>query len=116
GPEDVAAPLSLTDALALATSGNRRIAEADRGVEAAAAHVRDTRGELLPSTTGSGRYTWYSSPLRNAIALPARLAPAITNPSLLIREQQSGRVNGTTIIPLDATGRPQESLTPPRAG
>src|SRR5262249_57322041 len=55
--EDVSAPLSLTDALALAATGNRRITEAERSVDAAAAHVRDTRGLLLPATTGSRRYT-----------------------------------------------------------
>src|SRR5262249_12214847 len=104
------------DALALATSGNRRIAEADREVAASAARVRDTRGELLPSTVGSGRYTWYSSVLRNAIALPAGLAPGITNPSFVIREQQSGRVNGTTTVPLDVTGRLWKTLTAAQAG
>jgi outer membrane protein len=116
GPEDVASPLSLTDALALATSGNRRIAEADRGVEAAAAHVRDTRGELLPSTTGSGRYTWYTSALRNAVALPVGLVPGVANPSFVIREQQSGRLNGATTVPLDVTGRLWKTLTAAEAG
>jgi len=115
-PENIAAPLSLTDALAIATSGNRRIAEADREVDAAAARVRDTRGRLLPATTGSGRYTWYSSVLRNAIALPAGLLPGATNPSFVIREQQSGRVNGATIIPLDVTGQLWKTLTAAQAG
>jgi outer membrane protein len=114
GPEDVAS--SLSDALALATSGNRRIAEADRGVEAAAAHVRDTRGELLPSTTGSGRYTWYTSALRNAVALPVGLVPGVANPSFVIREQQSGRLNGATTVPLDVTGRLWKTLTAAEAG
>lgn len=115
-PETIAAPLSLTDALALATSGNRRIAEADREVDAAAARVRDTRGRLLPATTGSGRYTWYTSALRNAVALPAGLLPGATNPSFVIREQQSGRVNGATIIPLDVTGQLWKTLTAAQAG
>ncbi len=69
-PEDMTTPLSLSDALALATTGNRRIAEADQDVDAAAARVRQTRGLLLPATTGSGRFTRYTSELRNAVALP----------------------------------------------
>lgn len=115
-PENVASPLSLTDALALATSGNRRIAEADREVDAAAARVRDTRGRLLPATTGSGRYTWYTSALRNAVALPAGLVPGATNPSFVIREQQSGRLNGATVVPLDVTGQLWKTLTAAQAG
>ena len=115
-PENIAAPLSLTDALAIATSGNRRIAEADREVDAAAARVRDTRGRLLPATTGSGRYTWYTSALRNAVALPAGVLPGATNPSFVIREQQSGRLNGATVIPLDVTGQLWKTLTAAQAG
>jgi outer membrane protein TolC len=115
-PEDVGTPLTLTDALALATTGNRRIAEAERGVDAAAAHVRDTRGLLLPATTGSGRYTWYTSELRNAVALPAGTFPGVTNPSFVIREQQSGRLNGSTTVPLDVTGQVWKTLTAAQAG
>src|SRR5262249_56956586 len=83
-----------------ARRGNRRISEADRSLEAAAARVRDTRGRLLPATAGSGRYTWYSDPLRNAIGIPAGVLPRGTNPSFVIREKQSGRVNRTTTVPL----------------
>ncbi len=115
-PEDVTTPLSLTDALALATTGNRRIAESEHGVDAAAARVRDTRGKLLPATTGSGRYTWYTSELRNAVALPAGTFPGVTNPSFVIREQQSGRVNGTATVPLDVTGQVWKTLTAAQAG
>jgi len=115
-PEDVSAPLSLTDALALATTGNRRITEAERGVDAAAAHVRDTRGLLLPATTGSGRYTWYSSELRNAIALPPGILPSVTSPSFVIREQQSGRLNAASTLPLDVTGQVWKTLTAAQAG
>src|SRR5262249_25578842 len=103
-------------ALALATTGNRRISEAERGVDAAAARVRDTRGLLLPATTGSGRYTWYTSELRNAIALPSGVLPGVTNPNFVIREQQSGRLNGSTPVPLDVTGQIWKTLTASQAG
>src|SRR5262249_56078718 len=92
-PENVSTPLSLTDALALATTGNRRITEAERGVDAAAAHVRDTRGLLLPATTGSGRYTWYTSELRNAIALPPGILPRPTTPPLATPHQHPPRLH-----------------------
>ena len=115
-PEDMAAPLSLADALAQATTGNRRISEADRSLDAAAARVRDTRGRLLPATAGSGRYTWYSDPLRNAIGIPAGVLPGVTNPSFVIREKQSGRVNGTTTVPLDVSGQIWKSLSAAQAG
>src|SRR4029077_20035494 len=65
---------------------------------------------------GSGRYTWYSDPLRNAIALPAGVLPGATNPSFVIREKESGRVNGTTIVPLDVTGQLWKTLTAAQAG
>jgi outer membrane protein TolC len=78
--------------------------------------VRDTRGRLLPNTAGTGRYTWYTDPLRNAIALPAGVLPGATNPSFVIREQQSGRVNATTIVPLDVTGQLWKTLTAAQAG
>jgi outer membrane protein len=115
-PADVATPLSLADALDLAVQGNRRIAEAERTLEVAAARVRETRGQLLPATIGSGRYTWYSDPLRNAVGLPAGVLPGVTNPSFVIREKQSGRVNATTTVPLDVTGRFWKTLTAAQAG
>ena len=115
-PEDMSTPLSLSDALALATTGNRRIAEAQQDVDAAAARVRQTRGLLLPATTGSGRFTRYSSELRNAIALPAGILPSVTSPSFVIREKQSGRMNGGTTVPLDVTGQVWKTLTAAQAG
>src|SRR5439155_12457538 len=55
-----AGPLTLAAALALAARGNRRIAEAEEQLEVARARVWEMRGRLLPATTGSGRYTWYT--------------------------------------------------------
>ena len=115
-PEDMTTPLSLSDALALATTGNRRIAEAEQGVDAAAARVRQARGQLLPVTTGSGRYTWYSSTLRNSVGIPAGRIPGLKNPSFVIRELQSGRMNGSTTVPLDASGQVWKTLTASQAG
>ncbi len=116
--DDVSAPLSLDDALALAATGNRRIAEADRSVEAAAARVRDTRGRLLPATTASGRYTRYTDELRNAVGLPSGAIPGVdaSGFSFVIREQAFGRVNSTTTVPLDLSGQLWKTLTAAQAG
>ena len=116
-PENVTSPLSLTDALALATSGNRRIAEADRERRCrCGARARHAR----PAAPGHHRlgavHVVHRSALRNAVALPAGLVPGATNPSFVIREQQSGRLNGATVVPLDVTGELWKTLTAAQAG
>src|SRR5262249_55248440 len=67
-PEPPAGALTLGEALRLAAAHNRRIAEAERGVEIAGARVAEARGRLLPSTTGSGRYTRYTDPLTTTVS------------------------------------------------
>ncbi|HTD26747.1 MAG TPA: hypothetical protein VK649_07210, partial [Candidatus Elarobacter sp.] len=79
-----AGPLTLTAALALAARGNRRIAEAEEQLEVARARVWETRGRLLPATTGSGRYTWYTDPQTTRVVLPPGLLPAGTTPPAVI--------------------------------
>jgi outer membrane protein len=121
GPDDVDTPLSLGGALALATTGNRRIAEAERSVDAAAARVRDARGRLLPETIGTGRYNAYTDPLRNNVSIPTVRGPngevLFGGPaSFVIRQQRSGRLNATTAIPLDVTGQIWKTLTAAQAG
>src|SRR2546422_8159863 len=64
------APLDLTTALALALSGNRRIAAAEQQVAAARERVWNARGQLLPATVGSGRYTHYTDALTTRVNLP----------------------------------------------
>jgi outer membrane protein len=110
-------PLTLTEALALAAGGNRRIAEAERLLGEAGARVRLARGRLLPNVTGSGRYTWYTDPLSNQVDFPPGvLPPGVTPPIVIIREQESGRVNGTVQVPLDVTGELWKGLTAAQAG
>src|SRR5207302_1435740 len=75
-----AGPLTLTAALALAARGNRRIAEAEEQLEVARARVWETRGRLLPATTGSGRYTWYTDAQTTRVHLSPGLLPAGTSP------------------------------------
>ena len=120
GPDDADAPLSLGQVLALATSGNRRIAEAERGVDAAAARVRDTRGRLLPETIQTGRYNAYTDPLRNNVSIPTITGgngETFGGPSsFVIRQQRFGRLNTTSTLPLDVTGQIWKTLTAAQAG
>lgn len=110
-------PLSLPEALALAAGGNRRIAQAERQLGEAGARVRLARGRLLPNVTGSGRYTWYTDPLSNQVDFPPGvLPPGIAPPIVIIREQESGRLNGTASVPLDVTGELWKGLTAAQAG
>ncbi|HEV7730503.1 MAG TPA: TolC family protein [Candidatus Binatia bacterium] len=110
-------PLSLSEAIALAAGGNRRILEAEHMLGEAGARVRLSRGRLLPNVTGEGRYTWYTDPLSNQVDFPPGVLPAgITPPIVIIREQESGRVNGTVRVPLDVTGELWKGLTAAQAG
>jgi outer membrane protein TolC len=110
-------PLSLAEAIALAAGGNRRIAQAERQLGEAGARVRLARGRLLPDVTGSGRYTWYTDPLQTNVDFPPGLIPAgVPTPVVIIREQESGRVNGTVSVPLDVTGQLWKGLTAAQAG
>ncbi|MBI3782787.1 MAG: TolC family protein [Deltaproteobacteria bacterium] len=116
-PETVAAPrprseiLDLASVVAMAAHGNRRIAEATTSLAMAAEGVNDTRGRLLPSTIGSGRYTWYTDPLGNQIHFPAVPVSAIT-----IRDEHFGTINGTLTLPIDLSGELRQTLKAAQAG
>ena len=110
-------PLTLAEALALAARGNRRIAEAEEQLEVARARVWETRGRLLPATTGSGRYTWYTDPQTTRVVLPPGLLPAgTTPPAVIVRQAEFGVVNGTLRLPLDLSGELQHTLAAAQAG
>ena len=110
-------PLTLAAALALAARGNRRIAEAEEQLEIARARVWETRGRLLPATTGSGRYTWYTDAQTTRVVLPPGLLPSgTTPPAVIVRQAEFGVVNGTLTLPLDLTGELQHTLASAQAG
>jgi outer membrane protein TolC len=113
----LAGPLTLPAALALATSGNRRIVEAEKQLEAARARVWEARGRLLPATTGSGRYTRYTDPLTNQVAFPPGVLPAgVAPPVVVIREDEAAVFNGTVTVPLDLSGELTHTLASAQAG
>ena len=115
-PQPAAERLDLRTALAMAARNNRRIEIARRQLAIAEEQVYDVRGRLLPATTGSGRYTWYSDPLRNDVNLPPDLFPPGATPSFVIRQQEFGVLNGTTQLPLDLTGELWHALAAAQAG
>jgi outer membrane protein TolC len=112
-----AGPLDLRTALALALASNRRIAEAGKQVEAARARFLDTRGRLLPATSGTARYTWYTDAQTAGVKLPASLLPPdAAPPTVKIRDADAGTVNGTLSLPLDLSGEIRHALAAAQAG
>lgn len=110
-------PLDLTQALLLAAHGNRRIAEAEKQLEATAERVADVRGRFLPQTTAQARYTWYSSPQTTSVNLPPGLLPPGTAiPDVRIRDSQAGTVNANVYFPIDLTGELLHTLEAAQAG
>ena len=116
-PPSASGPLTLADALALAERGNRRVAEAERAVGGARERVWQARGRFLPSTTGSGRYTWYTDAQTNRVNFPPGFLPAgVQPPVVTIREAEVGVVNGTVTLPLDLNGELGAALAAAQAG
>lgn len=116
-PPTTPEPLDLRAALALAATGNRRITEAGKQVDAARARFLDTRGRLLPSTIGTARYTWYSDPQTASVSLPPGLLPPGTAPPVVkIRDADAGTANGTLTLPLDFSGEIRHLLSAAQAG
>jgi len=109
-------PLDLHTALALATTANRRIAEAGKQVDAARARFLDTRGRLLPNTLATARYSWYSDPQTANVSLPSNLLQGVAPPVVKIRDSDAGTVNGTLTVPLDFSGEILHLLSAAQAG
>lgn len=111
------ATLDLGTALDLASRGNRRIAEAQKQLEASAERVADVRGRFLPATTAQARWTWYSSAQTTNVELPPGLLPPGTAvPEVKIRDAEAGTVNANVYFPLDFTGELRHTLEAAQAG
>jgi outer membrane protein TolC len=109
------ASLDLPTALTLATERNRSIAVARAEVDAARARVADARGRLLPATTGSGRYTWYSD--EQTTEIDRRIGQQLGfTPTVTVRSRDFGVVNGTVMLPLDLSGEIRAILHAAQAG
>ena len=104
--------LDLPSVLAMAAHANRHIADAETALAIAGEQVKDTRGRLLPSTIGTGRYTWYSDSLSNQINFP-NVPP---NTAIVLREHDVGTINGTLTLPVDLSGELRQTLKAAQAG
>jgi len=97
-PSDANAPLTLDDVVRLAAAESRRLAEADRDVDAAAARVREARGRLFPSVSAQARYNWNTDAQSNTVPIQGQTR------SFVIQERQFGTANGTVSVPIDLFG------------
>src|SRR5581483_3586999 len=108
--------IDLPTALAMADRGNRRIRAAERQLDATGERVRDVRGRLLPATSASARYTWYTDAQTTKVDLPPGLLPPGTTPVVTVRDAENGVVNSTVAIPIDLTGELWHTLAAAQAG
>ena len=114
---DPSRPMDLAQALALASRGNRRIAEARQQLAASAERVADVRGRFLPTTTAQARYTWYSSAQTTNVEFPEDLLPpGVPRPEVKVRDAEAGTVNASVTFPLDFTGELRHTLVAAQAG
>ena len=110
-------PLDLATALDLAATGNRRIAATRAEVRAAAAGVAVVRGTLLPKTTASGRYDWYSSDQQVVADFPPGiLPPGVPQPEIIIQAADFGLLNSRLALPIDLSGELWATLRAAQAG
>jgi outer membrane protein TolC len=111
------APLDLASALTLAANRNRRIAEAQQQVDEARWRVYEARGRLLPTTTASGRYSWYTDARTTDVELPpGTLPPGADPPIVAVQEQKFGTLNATVTLPVDLFGEIRHALLAAQAG
>jgi len=115
-PESSDAPLDLERALALAATRNRRIAEASEQLDEARWRVYEARGRLLPTTTASGRYSWYTDSRVTGVELPPGTLPPGVDPIVAVQEQEFGVLNATVTLPIDLTGEIRHALLAAQAG
>ena len=115
---NVATPLDLADVVRLAGTESRRLAEADSDVAIAAARVGEARGRLFPTLSAQGRYAWYTDAQTTGVRLPAQALANLGGipPTVVVREQDFGTVNGTATVPIDLFGEITKGLTAAQAG
>lgn len=109
--------LDLATALDLGRRENRRVAAAKLGLEASRSAVTRALGGFLPSTTVTGRYTWYTQEQTNQISeSPMIGGVAIRPPTVTVRESKAGTVSGVVELPIDWAGELRQALVAAQAG
>ena len=110
-PVDAATPLTLDDVVRLAAVESRRLAEADRDVDVAAARVREARGRLFPSVSSQARYSWNTDAQSNTVDVGGGQTRSIE-----VQEKEFGTASGTVSVPIDLFGEITKGLTSAQAG
>ena len=112
------APLDLADVVRLAGSESLRMVEADRDLAIAAERVGEARGRLFPTISSQGRYNWYTDEQTTGVQLPPAALANLGGipPTVVVREQDFGTVNGTASVPIDLFGELTKGLTSAQAG
>jgi outer membrane protein TolC len=110
-PANVNAPLTLDDVVQLAAAESRRLAEADRDVDVAAARVREARGRLFPSVSSQARYSWNTDSQSNTVDLGGGQTRSIE-----VQEKNFATASGTVSVPIDLFGEITKGLTSAQAG
>ncbi len=111
--------LDLETVLRLVRERNQHLVQSERQVAMAAERVREVRGRLLPSTTGSARYTWYSDAQATSVKFPPQLLEQLqlpAAPDVTVRQAEAGVFNGTVLLPLDLSGELRHALRAAQAG
>jgi len=112
-------PLDLDTVLRLVHERNPYLIQGARQVDVAAARVQDSRGRLLPSTTGSARYTRYSDAQTTTVQLPSQILQQLqlpNAPNVTIRQDEAAVFNGTILLPFDLSGELGHALRAAQAG
>ncbi len=110
-PAPTIGPLDLPTAVAMAEAQNRRVGQAVEQLAIARERVSDARGRLLPTTIGSGRYSWYSD-AQHVIPNIPQLPPGS---QFTLREDEVGVLNGTASMPIDLSGELRHALAASQA-
>jgi outer membrane protein TolC len=77
----------------------------------------DVRGRLLPATTATARYSWYTDAQTTNVDLPQELVEQIgETPVVTVRDAENGTVNGTIALPIDISGELYHGLLAAQAG
>src|SRR6185503_19512585 len=80
--------------------------------------VGEARGRLFPTLSAQGRYAWYTDAQTTGVRLPAQALANLGGipPTVVVREQDFGTVNGTATVPIDLFGEITKGLTAAQAG
>jgi outer membrane protein TolC len=101
--------------LARAERSNRALAAAGVRAQIARQRALEARGLLLPGTTASGAYTWYSD-VRSTRVDPGAFLPGAPPFEVVLSDSDAGTINTLFALPLDLSGELRQTLAAAQAG